>query len=110
MAPINQSSGGQFVANEIPAWAGGEPVGTPKAPTVAAYPNVFDETPQKHAQTLTAEEQKRAAADLNSLRGHVDARVKSAQAHDDENTASAVSDTTKGQVGQVDDSIGNRVR
>jgi hypothetical protein len=59
---------------------------------------------------LTNEQQKQTAADLNSLHNLVDARVKAAQAHDEENTAAAVSDTTKGLVGQVDDQTNDRVR
>jgi hypothetical protein len=104
-APINQSSAptGQFVANQIPSWAGGEPVGTPTNAAPTTYPNVYDQPPQRHSQVLTADEQRKIAADLNSSRNRVDARIKSARAHDEENTAAAVSATTKGQVGQVDD-------
>jgi hypothetical protein len=109
-APVSQVSGGQFLANEIPAWAGGETTGTPKAPAAAAYPNVFDEPAQRHAQTLTTEQQKKAAADLNSLRSNVDAKLKSARAFDEQNTANAVTETTKGQIGQIDEPVSNRVR
>jgi len=109
-APVSSFSGGQFVANQIPAWAGGEPAGTPTAPAAPAYPNVFDEPAQRHAQTLTSEQQKKAVADLSSVRSNVDAKLKSARANDEENTANAITETTKGQVGQVDAPAGNRLR
>jgi hypothetical protein len=100
----------QPIVSQVPAWAGGEPTGTPTTAPSPTYPNVFDTRPTRQSQTLTNEQQKQTAADLNSLHNLVDARVKAAQAHDEENTAAAVSDTTKGLVGQVDDQTNDRVR
>jgi hypothetical protein len=101
---------GQFFAGQVPSWAGGEPVGTPTTAAANVYPNVFDQPPARPSSTLTDAEQKAAAAELNSLRSHVNTQVKSAIVNDEENTAAAVSQTTKGQVGQVDDQFGRRLR
>ena len=93
---------GQSLASQIPSWAGGEPQGTPNKAAAATYPNVFEQAaPRSSAPKLSEDEQKKAAADLNLLHSRVDARVKSAQAHDEENTARAITEMTKGQVGQL---------
>jgi hypothetical protein len=104
-APVEQGSArpSQFFANQIPSWAGGEPTGTPTAAAAPTYPNVFDQPPTRQTEVLSAEQQRKTVADLNALHGSVDARVKSALAHDDQNTAAAVTESTRGQVGQVED-------
>jgi hypothetical protein len=103
--PVDQASArpSQFFAAQIPSWAGGEPAGTPTAAAAPTYPNVFDQPPTRQMQVLSDEQQRKAVADLNALHGNVDARIKSARAHDDENTAAAVTESTRGQVGRVDD-------
>ena len=110
-ASVDQGSArpSQFFANQIPSWAGGEPAGTPTVAPAVTYPNVFDQPPARQTQVLNNEEQRKAVADLNALHGSVDARIKSARTRDDENTAAAVAETTRGQVGQVvDGNIGLR--
>jgi len=88
----------QLIADKWPTWAGGEPVDTPARPTHSAYPNVFDSPPPRSTPTLSAEQQNKAAADLDSLRKRVSDQVKAAKAFDERNTAAALSNVTKGQV------------
>jgi hypothetical protein len=109
-ADRNAMRTGQSLATQVPTWAGGEPVGTPTTSAAVTYPNVFDQPPARRGQMLTAAEQKKATADLNALRNKVDARVKWVKAHDEENTASAVSQSTRGQVGRADDQAGDPIR
>jgi hypothetical protein len=88
----------QTIADKWPAWAGGEPANTPARPAHSAYPNVFDSPPPRTMPTLSAEQQNKAAADLDSLRKRVSDQVKAAKAFDERNTATALSNVTKGQV------------
>jgi hypothetical protein len=86
------------VADKWPTWAGGEPADTPARPAHSVYPNVFDSPPPRSMPTLSAEQQNKAAADLDSLRKRVSDQVKAAKAFDERNTATALSNVTKGQV------------
>ena len=88
----------QSIADKWPTWAGGEPADTPARPARSAYPNVFDSPPPRSMPTLSAEQQNKAAADLDSLRKRVSDQVKAAKAFDERNTAAALSNVTKGQV------------
>lgn len=92
---------GQFIGERWPTWAGGEASDTP-APTVAPpYPNVNDMPPSRPLQTLSSEEQTKAAAVLDVSRRHVSEKVKAAKALDEQLTAKALANATKGQVAGV---------
>jgi hypothetical protein len=88
----------QLIADKWPTWAGGEPADTPARATHSAYPNVFDSPPPRSMPTLSAEQQAKAAAELDGLRKRVSDQVKAAKAFDEHNTAAALSNVTKGQV------------
>jgi hypothetical protein len=87
----------QFVTDKWPTWAGGEPADTPARSASTPYPNVF-EHPARRSSAMTVEQQTQAASDLNRMRSRVSDQIRAAKAFDDENTAAALSDATKGQV------------
>jgi len=65
---------------EFPAAVGGLPAGTPeRQATPVAYPAVHDIPPPRDTTVLTADEQKKAAADLTAAR---DQQVKRAGTRD----------------------------
>jgi hypothetical protein len=87
-----------LVADRWPTWAGGEPSGAPARPPNTPYPNVFENPPARSLETLSAEDQSHAAADLDTLRGRVSNQIKAAAAFDDKNTAAALSEVTRGKL------------
>jgi hypothetical protein len=88
----------QFITDKWPTWAGGEPADTPARAANTPYPNVFGEPPTWRSPAMTAEQQTQAATDLNRMRNRVSDQIRAAKSFDDENTAAALSDATKGQV------------
>jgi hypothetical protein len=87
-----------LVASQWPTWAGGEPTDTPAPPTNSQYPNVLETPPSRPLPMLSADQQTSAAADLNTLRSRVSDQVKAAAAFDEKNTATALSEVTKGKL------------
>lgn len=87
-----------LVADRWPTWAGGEPSGAPARAPNTPYPNVFEKAPSRSLETLSADQQTHAAADLDTLRGRVSNQIKAAAAFDDKNTAAALSEVTKGKL------------
>jgi hypothetical protein len=94
----SRSATTQFVADQWPAWAGGEAPDTPARTTNAQYPNVLETPPTRPLQMLSTEQQTSAAADLNVLRNRVSDQMKAAQAFDEKNTAAALSEVTRGKL------------
>jgi len=93
----------QVIADHWPTWAGGEPSDTPARPVQPPpYPNVFDGPPPRNLPMLNAEQQTKAVADLDRMRNHVSDQIRAAKAFDDKNTATALSDATKGQLAAGD--------
>jgi len=88
----------QFVAGQWPTWAGGEPTDTPARSTNSQYPNVLETPPSRPLEVLSADQQTSAAADLNTLRSRVSDQVKAAAAFEEKNTATALSDVTRGKL------------
>ena len=95
-SPRAQSA--RWLAETWPGWAGGEPVDAPARTSNTAYPNVYDNPPTRPLRALSVEQQRTSASDLDALRSHVSDQVKAAQAFDDKNTATALSDVTRGKV------------
>jgi hypothetical protein len=94
----SRSATTQFVADQWPAWAGGEAPDTPARATNPLYPNVLETPPRRPLQMLSTEQQTSAAADLNVLRIRVSDQMKAAQAFDEKNTAAALSEVTRGKL------------
>jgi hypothetical protein len=88
----------RFITDKWPTWAGGEPADTPARPASTPYPNVFDEPTARRSPAMSVEQQTQAATDLNRVRNRVFDQIRAAKAFDDENTAAALTDATKGQV------------
>ena len=70
---------------DMPIQLGGLPAGTPEGPAVtAAYPAVHDMPPPRPNTVLSADEQKKAEAELKALRARQEKQagaVQKAQAH-----------------------------
>jgi hypothetical protein len=92
---------GQTVGEQWPTWAGGEPNDTPSKAAASSYPNVYDIPPSRPMQTLSSEQQTKAAADLDASRRRVSDKVKAAIAFDEKLTTKALANATKGQVAGV---------
>jgi hypothetical protein len=86
------------IADRWPTWAGGEPQDTPARTAPVPYPNLYAGQTPRNQQLLTSDQQAGAAADLDRLRNRVSDQVKAAKAFDDDNTATALSDVTRGEV------------
>jgi hypothetical protein len=72
-----------FIASGLPAWAGGEPANVPARPaTELAYPAINGPVPPREAKALTAEEQSREIAELQSARKRAIATAKTAHTDD----------------------------
>jgi hypothetical protein len=98
----NRARTTQFVADQWPTWAGGEPADAPARGADSQYPNVLESPSPRPSPALSLDQQTDAAADLNALRSRVSDQVKAAQAFDDKNTATALSEMTKGQLAVED--------
>jgi hypothetical protein len=73
----NQAQTAQWVAGQVPSWAGGEPAALPpRRSSAAAYPPVFETQPARRAKLLTSEEQEKLQADLAATRKRTVARAK----------------------------------
>jgi hypothetical protein len=72
-------SGCASTFGELPAAIGGLPEGTPeRSATPVAYPAVHDMPPQRNSTVLTADEQKKATADLAAARAAQEKRAAAA--------------------------------
>ena len=57
------------VIDSIPAWAGGEPAGTPqRLPTELQYPEVHERPPARETKVVSEEEQAKIERDLAAAR------------------------------------------
>jgi len=72
------------IVGSLPKWAGGEPANVPPRPaTPPAYPAINVPVPPREMQPMTAEEQKKAVADLIAARERAVAQAKAAHADED---------------------------
>jgi hypothetical protein len=86
------------IADRWPTWAGGEPQDVPARTAPPPNPSVYANSAPRNEQLLTGDQQAGAAADLDRLRNRVSDQVKAAKAFDDDNTAAALSDVTRGEL------------
>jgi hypothetical protein len=78
------------IADGVPAWAGGEPSGTPARRAVPlAYPNLNQAPRQPEAKPLTAEEQARLRTDLAATGQRQTARAQAIEREREERGATA---------------------
>jgi hypothetical protein len=99
-----QSSRSHLLADNIPAWAGGEPANAPRRPAAAtAYPSVFGVEQAPRTKLLTAEEDKKLRDDLVAARERVLDRAKATvtTAQDEKTKDSAVAARAQAAGGQL---------
>jgi hypothetical protein len=93
-----QSTRSQLLADNVPAWAGGEPANAPKRPSAAsAYPPVFEVKEARRTKLLTDEEHKKLRDDLVAARERAIARAnaRTTTAQDESTKDNAVTAQTR---------------
>jgi hypothetical protein len=81
-APSDGDRAGQFLADHVPHWAGGEPGSVPSRQTSPPPLDIFATPPTRPITPLDASEQKQLQSDLVALRNRALERAKAARAVD----------------------------
>jgi hypothetical protein len=81
-APLDGDRAGQFLADHVPQWAGGEPSSVPLRQTPPQPLDIFAAPPARPVPPLDASEQKQLQSDLVALRNRALEGAKAARAVD----------------------------